>query len=116
MNYIGDCIIGEGCTFGANTMFANWRFDEKNISVRIEGKSIDSGLDKFGAVVGNNCKTGINVSIMPGVKIGPNSVVGSHVCLTDDLESDKMVVVVDSVQKTMRNRFKSDEERRRKAG
>ena len=47
INYIGDCIFGEGCTFGANTMFANWRFDEKNISVRIEGKSIDSGLDKF---------------------------------------------------------------------
>ena len=116
INYIGDCIIGEGCTFGANTMFANWRFDEKNISVRIEGKLIDSGLDKFGAVVGNNCKTGINVSIMPGVKIGPDSVVGSHVCLTDDLAPEKMVVVVDSVQKTMRNRFKSDEERRRKAG
>jgi len=110
INYIGDCIIGEGCSFGANTTFANWRFDEKTISVKIEGKAIDSGLDKFGAIVGNSCKTGINVSVMPGVRIGPNSIVGSHVCLTDDLEPDKMVVY-SAEQKIIRNRFKASREK-----
>lgn len=114
MNYVGDCIIGEGCSFGANTVFANWRFDEKNISVKIGGESIDSGLDKFGAIVGDNCKTGINVSVMPGVRIGPNSIVGSHVCLTGDLGPDKMAVS-DSAQKIIRNMFKADTERARKA-
>ena len=105
MNYVGDSIIGEGCTFGAGTVLSNWRFDEKNIRIKIEGKSMDIGLDKFGAIIGNNSKTGINVSVMPGVRIGPNSIVGSHVCLEDDLEPDKMALV-DSVHKTISNRFK----------
>ncbi len=114
INYIGDSIIGEGCSFGANTVLANWRFDEKNISVKIEGKLTESGLDKLGAIVGNNCKTGINASVMPGVKIGPNSVVGSHVCLTDDLEPDRMIIY-NAEQKTIRNRFKAKKETIRQA-
>jgi bifunctional UDP-N-acetylglucosamine pyrophosphorylase/glucosamine-1-phosphate N-acetyltransferase len=114
MNYVGDCIIGEGCSFGANTVFANWRFDEKNVSVKIEGRSMDSGLEKFGAIVGQNCKTGVNVSVMPGVKIGPNSIIASHVCLTDDLEADKMIVC-NPEQKILKNIYKASEEKTRKA-
>lgn len=93
MSYIGDSIIGEECSFGAGTVLSNFRFDEKNISVRIEGKPIDSGLDKFGAIIGNSSKTGVNVTVMPGVKIGPNSIVGPNVCLTEDIEPDKMVLL-----------------------
>jgi len=92
MSYIGDSILGERCSLGAGTMLANWRFDEKNISVKVNGEAIDSKLDKFGAIIGNDCKTGVNVSIMPGIKIGPGSIVSSHVCLTDDLEPGKMIM------------------------
>ncbi len=105
MNYIGDSIIGEGCSFGAGTVLSNWRFDEQNISVRIEGEPIDSGRDKLGSVIGNNCKTGVNVSVMPGIRIGPNSIVSSHVCLTADLERDS-IIVVESAHKTITNKFK----------
>jgi UDP-N-acetylglucosamine diphosphorylase/glucosamine-1-phosphate N-acetyltransferase len=114
INYVGDCIIGEGCSFGANTVFANWRFDEKNISIRIEGKSMNSGLDKFGAIVGNNCRTGVNVSVMPGVRIGPNSIISSHASLTDDLEPDKMLIC-NQVQKTIRNLFKTNKNKTHRA-
>ena len=115
MSYVGDSIIGEECSFGANTVLANWRFDEKNIKVRIEGKAIDSGRDKFGAIIGNNCKTGVNVSIMPGIRIGPNSIVGSHASLTEDLEPDRMAVA-ESARKTIRNPFKVKQETAQKAG
>ena len=106
INYVGDSIIGEGCSFGAGTVLSNWRFDEKNIKINIEGKSMDTGLEKFGAIIGNDSKTGVNVSVMPGVRIGPHSIVGSHICLEDDLEPDKMALV-DSVHKTVRNIFQS---------
>ncbi len=92
MSYIGDSIIGDGCSFAAGTVLANFRFDEKNIPVKIEGEYIESGLDHFGAIIGNNSKTGVNASIMPGVRIGPNSIVGPHVCLTSDLEPDMMAL------------------------
>ena len=92
-SYIGDSIIAEGCSFGAGTVLANFRFDEKNISVKIGDEVIDTGLDKLGAIVGNNSKTGINASVMPGMRIGPNSFVGSHVCLMRDLGPNKMILL-----------------------
>ncbi len=111
MSYIGDSIIGEGCSFGAGTILSNFRFDKRNISVKIDGEPVDTGLNKLGAIIGNNCKTGVNVSVMPGVKIGPNSIVGSHVCLTEELEPDT-IIFAELAHKTVRNKIRVDEERR----
>jgi NDP-sugar pyrophosphorylase family protein len=91
-NYVGDSVIAEGCSFGAGTVLANFRFDEANISVRVGDQVVDTGLDKLGAIMGENSKTGINASILPGLKIGPNSFVGPHVFLTNDLQPNKMVL------------------------
>lgn len=89
-DYIGDSVIGDRCSFGAGTILANFKFDESEVTVNINGARISTGTDKFGAIVGNDCKTGINSSIMPGIRLGPNSIVGSHTCLTKDLGPDKI--------------------------
>jgi bifunctional UDP-N-acetylglucosamine pyrophosphorylase/glucosamine-1-phosphate N-acetyltransferase len=91
MNYVGDSIVGEHCNFGAGTITANWRFDEKTISVQVNDNPVNTAMDKFGAVIGNNCRTGINVSIMPGIKIGQNSIIGPSVCLTENVNSNTMI-------------------------
>lgn len=85
-NYIGDSVIADRCSFGAGTVTANLRFDEGTVKVRGGGQATDSGLDKLGAMIGPGCKTGINASIMPGVRIGRGSIVGPHVLLAHDLE------------------------------
>lgn len=92
-SYVGDSIIDDNCSLAAGTVLANFRFDEKHIKVNVGEESIDTGLDKFGAIMGSDSKTGINASIMPGVRIGPNSFVGSHVCLMKDLPPGKMVLM-----------------------
>lgn len=92
-SYVGDSIIDDNCSLAAGTVLANFRFDEKNIKVTVGSESIDTGLDKFGAIMGSDSKTGINASIMPGVRIGPHSFVGSHVCLMKDLPPNKMVLM-----------------------
>ncbi len=92
MSYLGDSIVGDDCNFGAGTVTANWRFDEKDISVRRGGRPVNTGLDKLGAIIGNGCHTGINVSIMPGVTVGAGSLIGPHVNLASPVESDSMVV------------------------
>ncbi len=93
MNYVGDSIVGDGCSFGAGTITANFRFDEKRVRVNVEGKKVDSGLDKFGAIIGDGCKTGINACLAPGVKIGPQSIVGPNVNLQQDLDSAKIILI-----------------------
>jgi bifunctional UDP-N-acetylglucosamine pyrophosphorylase/glucosamine-1-phosphate N-acetyltransferase len=85
MNYIGDSIIGEHCKFGAGTKTANYYTDGGNVKVRIGGSKVDTGHEKFGTIAGNNCRFGINSSIMPGVKIAPGSVINSHICVKRDV-------------------------------
>jgi len=91
-SYVGDSILGDGCSFGAGTVLANFRFDEQNIMVRVGDDLVDTGLDKLGAMVGENAKTGINTSVLPGIRIGANCFIGPHVCLTRDVEANKMVL------------------------
>lgn len=73
LSYVGDSVICENVNFGAGTVVANLRFDEKTVKMMVKDELIDSGRRKLGAIVGAHVKTGINVSIMPGVKIGPYS-------------------------------------------
>jgi bifunctional UDP-N-acetylglucosamine pyrophosphorylase/glucosamine-1-phosphate N-acetyltransferase len=91
-SYIGDSIIGNNCSFGAGSITANFRFDENEIAVRHNEKPVGTGRDHFGAVIGDNCKTGINSGILPGRRVGPNSIVGSHVCLDTDLEPNTIAL------------------------
>jgi bifunctional UDP-N-acetylglucosamine pyrophosphorylase/glucosamine-1-phosphate N-acetyltransferase len=92
MNYVGDSIISDNCLFGAGATTANFRFDEKNIKVVVDGKKMDSGTNKLGAILGDHSKVGINSALAPGVKIGPYSIVGAGVNLQEDLEPGKMVL------------------------
>ncbi len=88
-SYVGDSIISDGCSLGAGTVLANLRFDEENIKIRVGEELVDTGLEHLGAIIGEGCKTGANSSVMPGVRIGANSVVGSGVCLAKDLGQDQ---------------------------
>jgi UDP-N-acetylglucosamine diphosphorylase/glucosamine-1-phosphate N-acetyltransferase len=92
-NYVGDSIISDNCLFGAGTITANFRFDEKNVQVWVGDRRVDSDTNKLGAIIGDNCKTGINSCLEPGVKIGPQSMVGPNVDLQSDLEPETIIVV-----------------------
>ncbi len=70
LSYVGDSIIGEKCNLGAGTKIANLRLDGKEIYANVKGKIISTGRRKFGAVIGDNVKTGINVTINVGTMIG----------------------------------------------
>ena len=73
LSYVGDSVIGENCNFGAGTKVANLRNDNDEVLVEIKNKIVKSGRRKFGCIMGDNVKTGVNVSIMPGRSIYPNS-------------------------------------------
>ncbi len=79
LNYVGDSVIGENCNFGAGTKIANLRLDGKEIYVSVKGKKIPTGRRKFGAVIGDNVKTGINVSINVDTFIGNDVFIAPHV-------------------------------------
>ncbi|MFW9952825.1 MAG: bifunctional sugar-1-phosphate nucleotidylyltransferase/acetyltransferase [Candidatus Thorarchaeota archaeon] len=89
-NYIGDSIICENVNLGAGTKVSNLRFDNKNVNMIIDGKSLDSKRRKLGAIIGPNSQTGINVSIMCGKIIGEGSVIGAHTIVNENIEPNTL--------------------------
>lgn len=84
-NYIGDSVIGNNVSFGAGAVTGNLRLDEKNVQVYYDGKKIDAHTNKFGAIIGNNVRVGVNTSLMPGIKIGSGSFIGSGIVVSEDI-------------------------------
>lgn len=74
LSYVDDSIIGENCNLGAGTITANLRHDCKNIRCIIKEKLKDTGRQKLGIIMGDNCKTGIHTLFYPGVKINPGCI------------------------------------------
>jgi len=71
LSYFGDSVMGDGCNFSCGSITANLRHDGANIKSLVKGKLIDTGLRKFGTVLGDGVKTGIGTLIYPGRKIWP---------------------------------------------
>lgn len=69
--FIGDSVIGKSTRIGSGTILANRRFDQKNITIKLEDKVFDVGTAFFGAVIGDNTRLGANCTTLPGTFIGP---------------------------------------------
>ncbi|MEK6968117.1 MAG: bifunctional sugar-1-phosphate nucleotidylyltransferase/acetyltransferase [Nanoarchaeota archaeon] len=69
--YVGDSIIGRNANLAGGTITANLRHDRQPVSSMVNGNLVSTGRVKFGTVMGDNAKTGINTSIYPGRKIWP---------------------------------------------
>ncbi len=85
LSYLGDSIVGEGSSLGAGTLTANLRFDEAIIRSQVRRKLVPSGRKKLGAIIGDNVRTGINVSLLPGVKVGSGAWIGPGVVVGRDI-------------------------------
>ncbi len=71
LSYVGDSVIGENCNLGAGTITANLKHDNKNVRSFVNGKIVDTGRRKFGAIIADDVHTGINTVLYPGRKIWP---------------------------------------------
>jgi NDP-sugar pyrophosphorylase family protein len=78
LNYVGNSVLGAQVNIEAGAVLAvhyNER-DDKRIMVLVEGELIETGVEKFGALVGDHSKIGANSVTAPGTILKPKSVVG----------------------------------------
>lgn len=68
--YLGDSILGNDTNLGAGTKFANLRFMGGTITFQLEDTLVDTGMRKFGAILGDTAQTGCNSVTNPGTIIG----------------------------------------------
>lgn len=70
-NYVGDSILGFKAHLGAGVICSNVRLDRRQVKLRLEGGTqIDTGLRKFGAVIGDRTEVGCNAVLSPGTILG----------------------------------------------
>jgi len=91
LSYVGDSVLGEGCNLGAGTVTANIRFDKMNVRMSIKGRRVDSGRRKLGTIMGDNAQTGINVSLVPGVKVGSGAWIAPGLTVYEDVPSGEFL-------------------------
>lgn len=91
LSYVGDSVIGRRCNFGAGTKVANLRLDNDEIIMTIKGERMPTGRKKLGVFMGDNVKTGINTSLMPGISIGENSQISAHTLVNKDVPPNTLL-------------------------
>lgn len=72
-NYVGDSILGYKSHMGAGSITSNVKSDKTLVCVKVDDKKIETGLKKFGAMVGDNVEVGCGSILNPGTVIGKNS-------------------------------------------
>jgi NDP-sugar pyrophosphorylase family protein len=72
--YVGDSVLGRDVNLGAGTICSNVKNVGREVSFSAGGEIVQTGLRKFGAILGDGCKTGCNTVLNPGVVMGPGSV------------------------------------------
>ncbi|MCR5304176.1 MAG: UDP-N-acetylglucosamine pyrophosphorylase [Lachnospiraceae bacterium] len=80
-NYVGDSILGFHAHMGAGSITSNIKADRKNVIVRAEESAIETGLRKFGAMLGDHAEIGCNAVLNPGTVVGRNSNVYPVTCV-----------------------------------
>ena len=72
-NYVGDAVLGYKSHMGAVSFCSNVKSDKKLVVVKDGDEKIETGLKKFGAMLGDHVEVGCGSVLNPGTVIGRNS-------------------------------------------
>lgn len=72
-NYVGDSILGIKTHLGAGAICSNLRSDGQNVSIKLNNYTIETGMRKLGAILGDSVEIGCGAVLCPGTIIGKNT-------------------------------------------
>ena len=103
-NYIGDSILGYRAHLGAGVKISNVKLVPENVTVDINGRPFDTGLRKFGAVIGDHVEIGCNCVLNPGSIIGRHSILYPNVLWRGVCPADSLVKLRQEQQVVLRRK------------
>lgn len=71
-NYVGDSVLGYKSHLGAGALTSNVKSDKTLVTIKADGKKIETNLKKFGAMVGDETEVGCHAVLCPGTVLGKN--------------------------------------------
>ncbi len=99
-NYVGDSILGFYSHMGAGSITSNVKSDKALVVVKSRsGEKIETGLKKFGAMLGDHVEVGCNSVLNPGTVVGRNSNIYPTSCVRGVIEENSIFKANDNVVK-----------------
>lgn len=90
-NYVGDSILGSNVNLGAGVKLSNLRNDGQHIGIWLNDVRRETGLRKFGAILGDNAQLGCNAVTNPGTVLGKSSMVHPNTTVSGYHAADSVV-------------------------
>jgi NDP-sugar pyrophosphorylase family protein len=91
-NYVGDSVLEERIGMGFGTVTGNWPFYPPPVRTTVDGERVRTEMEKFGAIIGAGCRTGIGVLLNPGTKVGRDTYIGPGVIVNRDIRSGQLLL------------------------
>ncbi|MFH1740085.1 MAG: nucleotidyl transferase, partial [bacterium] len=86
-------VIGRSSDLGAATVCGTLRFDDQETVHRVRGRRETPRIGANASYLGDYVRTGVNAILMPGVKVGPYSLIGAGVILQEDVPNNSLIYV-----------------------
>ncbi|MCR5525752.1 MAG: UDP-N-acetylglucosamine pyrophosphorylase [Lachnospiraceae bacterium] len=97
-NYVGDSILGVYSHMGAGSITSNVKSDKKPVVVKNQaGEKIDTGLKKFGAMLGDHVEVGCNSVLNPGTVLGRNTNIYPTSCVRGVIPANSIYKSQDNI-------------------
>ena len=89
-NYVGDSILGYKSHMGAGSITSNVKSDKTLVTVKDGGEKIETGREKFGAILGDYVEVGCNSVLNPGTVVGPRANIYPLSCVRGAVPGDSI--------------------------
>ena len=96
-NYVGDSVLGNKAHLGAGAICSNLRLDQAEVTVRVGNDVVCTGLNKFGAILGDQAEVGCNAVLNPGAVLGRRALVMPAMAFTGVLAANTIARVRQAV-------------------
>lgn len=96
-NYVGDSILGHRSHMGAGSITSNVKSDKTLVVVKEQTEQIETGLKKFGAMLGDFVEVGCNSVLNPGTVIGRHTNVYPVSCVRGVIPADSIFKKQDEI-------------------
>ena len=96
-NYVGDSILGYKSHMGCGSITSNVKSDKTNVVMKTANGSVETGLKKVGAFLGDFVEIGCNSVLNPGTVIGPHSNVYPLTSVRGEIPANSIVKAMDNI-------------------
>jgi bifunctional UDP-N-acetylglucosamine pyrophosphorylase/glucosamine-1-phosphate N-acetyltransferase len=87
--FVADSKLEADAYLGAQVRTSNHRLDKRSVEVMVDGERVDTGMEKLGCLIGERAALGIQVIILPGREVAPDSLYAPRITIDKNLPAGR---------------------------